>query len=281
MKIRYLTQTPFDPVGELLERIAALLPNILVAAALVLVGYIAARILRAIAVRLLRIWSNRLAGRVGRLFRNKDLESRLRKTGSDKPLAETVGRFVFWLVFLLFLVAATQALGLPVISAWVAGLASYFPRVLAAALVVLLGALASTLARNAVATAAKRASFAYADVLGRVTQSIIILITLVVAFDQLGLEITFLIVILAIMAGTMLGGAALAFGLGAKTAVANIIASHYVLKTYRVGHQVRIDDIQGRILEINPTSVVIASPDGRIIVPSKKFNEETSRLITS
>lgn len=276
-----VAQTPFDPIGDFLERTASLLPNILVAAALVLAGYVGARIMKAISVRLLKIWSNRLAGRVGKLFRNKDLEARLRRTGSDKPLAESVGRFVFWLVFLLFLVAATQALGLPVISTWVAGLAGYFPRVLAAALVFLIGVLGGNIARNAVKATATRASFAYADLLGRITQTVIIMITLVVAFDQLGLEITFLIVILAIVTATMLGGAALAFGLGAQDAVANIIASHYILKTFRVGHQVQIEGVQGRILEITPTAVVIASPEGRIVVPSKLFNEQTSRLITS
>lgn len=275
-----LAQEP-DTISDIADRISAMLPNLLVAAALVVAGIIAARLLQVIAVRLLRVWSTRLAGRIGRVFRSRDVEARVRRTATDKPLGDAVGRFVFWLVFLIFLAAATQALGLPVISAWVGGLAAYLPRVLAAGLVVLLGVLAGGFVRNTVTGAASRARFALADVLGRIAQVTIVLVTFIVAFDQLGLEITFLIVLLAVATASMLGGAALAFGLGARTAVSNIIASHYVLKIYRVGHQVRIGNHEGRILEITPTSVILAVPDGRVVIPCKEFSEQTSVLLTS
>jgi small-conductance mechanosensitive channel len=112
-------------------------------------------------------------------------------------------------------------------------------------------------------------------------QAIIVMASAIVAFDQLGIQVTFLTVLAAIVTGSLLGGAALAFGLGARTAVSNIIASHYLLKIYRVGHHVRVGGFEGRIVDITPTAVVIATADGQAVVPAKEFSERASLLLTS
>jgi small-conductance mechanosensitive channel len=62
--------------------------------------------------------------------------------------------------------------------------------------------------------------------------------------------------------------------------VANIISIFYVLKTYRVGQHVRVGDIEGEIVEFTQTGVVIAVPEGRVLVPGRRFTDEVSLLIT-
>jgi hypothetical protein len=275
-----IAQIPTDTLSEIFDGLIEFLPNLLAAVGFLAAGWLVGRILKALTVRLLGSWSSRIAGGVGRLFRSRDVERRVR-TGTSRPVAGAIGRIVFWLVFLVFLAAATEVLGLPVISTWISGVAGYLPRVIAAGLIILLGVLAGNLARSAASAGASSAGFAYADVLGRLSQGVIVMISLIVAFDQLGLEITFLIVIAAIILGASLGGAALAFGLGARTAVSNIIAAHYVVKTFRVGHQVRIGEYEGRVLELTPTAVILGTPEGRLVIPAKEFSERASILITS
>jgi small-conductance mechanosensitive channel len=158
--------------------------------------------------------------------------------------------------------------------------AAYLPRLLAAVLVVLLGLLAGGLVRTALAAAASSAHFAHGDLLGRLGQVVVVMASAIVGFDQLGIHVTFLTVVAGIVTGALLGGAALAFGLGARTAVGNIIASHYLLKTYKVGHHVRIGEFEGHIVEITPTSVVIATAEGQALVPAKEFSERASVLLT-
>jgi len=75
------------------------------------------------------------------------------------------------------------------------------------------------------------------------------------------------------------GGAALAFGIGSKETVSNILASYYLQKTYRVGQEVRIAGLEGRILEITSTAVSLDAPVGRVLVPARKFSEEASVLL--
>jgi small-conductance mechanosensitive channel len=54
----------------------------------------------------------------------------------------------------------------------------------------------------------------------------------------------------------------------------------YLLKTYRVGQVVRIGDVEGEIVGITQTGVFIESPAGRVLVPGRRFSEDTSTLVT-
>jgi hypothetical protein len=83
-----------------------------------------------------------------------------------------------------------------------------------------------------------------------------------------------------VVVGTVLAGAGLAFGLGARTAVSNIISSHYVAQAYRVGQTVRVAGLEGKLLETTPTAVFLAGPEGRVMVPAKAFSEHASVLVT-
>ena len=50
--------------------------------------------------------------------------------------------------------------------------------------------------------------------------------------------------------------------------MANILASYYLQKTYRVGHRVRVGDFQGEIIDITATSVLLETAEGRVSVPA-------------
>ena len=98
--------------------------------------------------------------------------------------------------------------------------------------------------------------------------------------DQLGVESRFLTLTITVVIAALIGGAALAFGLGSRTTVSNIIAAHYLRQVYRVGQTVKIRDLYGRIAEITPTAVLLDGPEGRVLVPAKDFSEVASVLMT-
>jgi small-conductance mechanosensitive channel len=261
-----------QPLALLIQRMSEQFPKLLGAAALLLIGWLLAR--------LLRIWSTRLMSKLNWLVRSRPIQSALNRIGVERPVSEIIGGLVFWVVFLLFFTAATETLGLPVLATWLSGVSTYLPRVLAAVLIVFAGLIAGNLVRDAVATGSGAAGIAYGVLIGRALQAVIVLIALVTAVDQIGVESRFLTATITIVIGAVIGGAALAFGLGARTAVANIIAAHYLRKVYRVGHMVKVGDARGKIVEITPTAVILDSADGRLLVPAKEFNETVSVLLS-
>jgi len=106
-----------------------------------------------------------------------------------------------------------------------------------------------------------------------------VIISILIAVDQIGIDIMFISIIISIILGALLFGAALAFGLGARTSVSNILSSYYLQKTYNEGDTIQMGEIEGVIIKINPTSVIVDTKSGQVMIPSKDFDEKKTVLI--
>jgi small-conductance mechanosensitive channel len=257
---------------QVAERVQLYLPSVLGALGLLLLGWLLAGLLQA--------WSVRFLSLVERRFRHHPLQSATARLGVDRNASDVIGSFVFWAVFVIFVGAATDALGLPVLATWLSGLAQFLPRLLLATLIVLAGVLAGALARDAISTTTKAGGLAFGDLLGRLAQVAIIIAATITGVDQIGIDSTFLTGTLMIGLAAFLGSGALAFGLGARTVASNIIAVHYVRQTYKTGQQVRLGSLEGTIRDITSTAVILDTPAGQVLVPAKEFSETASTLLS-
>jgi small-conductance mechanosensitive channel len=190
-----------------------------------------------------------------------------------------VGRAVYWLVIVCAVMAATETLGLPVVTAWLSGVATFLPRIAVAILIVALGTVAARVTRHLVTSTANAANVTSAERMGRVTEMALLLGTALVAIEQLGIEISFLKATLLILLGGLLLGAALAFGFGGRDLVANILSAHYVHRLYQVGQHIRVDGLEGRIVRITETSVILECAEGDVSIPARTFADSRSTLI--
>jgi hypothetical protein len=246
------------------------LPNLLGGLGLLIGGWLLALLLQRLSVRLTR--------RFDALARRRHVDGALQRIGVQRALSEVIGGFVFWTVFLFFVAGATEAFGLPVLSTWLTGVAFFLPRIAAALLVLLAGILLANFARDAVQAASATANVAYGDALAHIVRMVLLSVAVLIAVNELGIDVTILTVALGVVLGATFGGVALAFGLGARTAASNIIGSHYVRQLIRVGQTVRVGMVQGEVEAITPTAVILKNADGRIIVPANTFNEAVSTL---
>lgn len=191
-----------------------------------------------------------------------------------------IGATAFWIVMVLAAMAATEVLGLPVISAWLSGVASYLPRILLAALVASAGLVVAGVAGRAAERLAAKAGVREVAGVGRLTQIAIITTSLLVAVEQLGIGYTFLTTAVSVALGVAFGSAGLAFALGARDIVAQIVSSHYVAKTFFVGQVIRHGETEGRIVRITATAVVVESSEGEFVIPAKLLIDGISLVVT-
>jgi hypothetical protein len=266
-------QEMFAGFRNVSQNVANLIPTILGAALLVLSGWLLGRLLAWTARRLVHAL-------LGRLSRYPSLRSALDGSDAATQVPAVIAGFVFWAVLIFFVAAALETLGLPVITASLSRVAYYLPNVLAALVVVFAGLIAGKVIGSAVTRAANSTGMAFGQTIGAIVRGTVLLVAIVVAIEQIGIKANLLIVIVAVVVGATLAGAGLAFGLGARTAVSNIIASHYVAQAYRVGQNVRVAGVEGKIIETTPTAVFVAAPHGRVMIPAKQFSEEASVLLT-
>lgn len=266
-----------DSIARVGEKILDYLPNLLGALALLLIGWLAARLLR-VAVSKVAKGVLTTLGRQ-RLASTKAVQAHTQQSRTWQTTPAIIGAIVYWTVLLFFIAAAVEALGLRAVSNFVGVVTAYLPRVLAGVLILLLGLWAGEFVRMLLARAAARANLVWGDLLARSVQIMIVLVMIIIAVDQLGVESTILTVTLATFFAATFGAAAIAFGLGARSSVSNILASRYVRKAYQTGDVVRLGEHEGKILEITDTAVMMDSEQGRIMVPARRFNEESSLLV--
>jgi small-conductance mechanosensitive channel len=248
------------------------LVDILGAAALLLLGSIIGRFLAS--------WGRRGAqaalDRVGRRGTGASAVGAAR-FGASVPVQ--VGQFIYWLIFLSAVAAAFELLGLRVVGRVGERLAAFVPGALTGVAIVLVGMVVASLAGGVAAAGAASAGVRYAGAVGRAVQALFLVVALLLGLEQIGVHGELIAILLAAVVAVALGGAALAFGLGARTAVSNIVASYYVSQMYRVGQTVRVGDIEGRILRSTSTAVILDTKDGQVHVPASVFSEQASILV--
>ena len=113
---------------------------------------------------------------------------------------------------------------------------------------------------------------------GRLVHVSLIVVSAVVAINQLGVDLTFITTVTAIVLAGLLIAAALAFGMGARELVSNVLSAHFVQKIYHVGYEIEIAGIRGTIVEITETHIIVESPDDRIAVPARLFASSISTI---
>jgi hypothetical protein len=250
--------------------ITTYLPNLLIMLGLVLAGLLLAALFRV----LVKFFIRKL---------NAFIQKRWSHSGSEtfisKSTYKTLGRFVFWIVFLFFVMVALSSLGLPAISSLVVSLGEYLPKVLAAILIVLAGFFASGFIRNLAIRAADSAGITFSHLIGRLVQGATVLVTLFLAITQLGFDITFLTTLIIVLVAILLGAGAISFSLGARHIVGNILASYQLQKIYKAGQLIRIDGQEGKILRISATEVLLEIPEGQLMIPAHRFGETASILL--
>lgn len=245
------------------------IPNILFSIVVLVIGYLVARLVKFLVVKFLRYLHKLLMQRLSDSIQYIKVE---RSTNF-------IGTVFFWLVLVSTFVLISEILGLHIITSWMEGLLRYSPNLLAATLIVLLAVVGGRTVADIITSVGIKVGLAYSNTLGRIVQYLILITAIIIAIDQIGIEVDILIDMVNIVLTALLFGAAFAFGMGARTSVSNILATFYVRKMYKVGQEVQIDGIQGRIAKINDTSVVIDTETGQVIVPSKSFSESKSTLI--
>jgi hypothetical protein len=133
-----------EPLNGLLASVLTYIPKILAAAALLLLAWIIATVLRMIITRVLN----------SSVFTRRVTETAQMDTRNRVTIGQTIGNVVYWLVFLLFLPAVLDALDLQGILAPVAGMVDTIlgalPNILGALLVLAIGWLVARIIRQIV-----------------------------------------------------------------------------------------------------------------------------------
>ncbi len=251
--------------NEFLLSLSVYLPKLIVVLLLLIVGWLIAVILASITNKIVYSFD----GLFQFLIRNDpDKKDKIRKHYSH-----AFSSLIFWLVLIFFAVASTNLLGWNLFTKWVDQIVTHFPSLITGILIIITGIFVANIAKSAIITTTKIEG---AKLLASITQLIILFTVIAIGIEQIGINIDFLTSILTVLLSIFLAGGVLAFGLGAKSLVSNLIASQYLGKYYNIGEHIKLGDLEGKIIEITQTSLIVDTEQGRARIPANHLNEQVS-----
>ena len=188
-------------------------PNLVVALVILVLGWLIGALLGRAVSQVLR------SLKVDDALRRAGFENFLRRGGVNLDSGAFVGALVKWFVIIVFLVAAFDVLGLAQVNLFLQEVVlGYLPRVLAAALVLLVGGVVGDIAGRVVVTAAKTAGVQSAHFAGAIAKWAVWVFAILVALSHLGIATAFSQTLFTGVVIAISLAIGLSFGLGGQAA---------------------------------------------------------------
>ena len=198
------TQPVIDSLTAFGKEVIGFVPNLVGALVFLLVGKLVAKWVAYALEKLLK------ALKMEMLSKKIGLTDAMKSVGLKASISTVISVLVYWIIYLVFILAAVEALGVSAITSIVEDLIAYLPNVVAALFIMIVGIAVANFTEKAVQ------QFKYGRVLGRFAYFAIILLVAVSALEQIGIEISFFTDnVQILMAGVSLA-LGLSFGLGCK-----------------------------------------------------------------
>ncbi|OGG49959.1 hypothetical protein A2763_00365 [Candidatus Kaiserbacteria bacterium RIFCSPHIGHO2_01_FULL_54_36] len=194
------------------------LPNLLMAIVVFIFGWIVGIILYRIVVEVVKVL------RVDDALRAAGLNEAAKDAGFTLDVGRFLGTLVMWFIVLVFLVASLDILGLQNVTIFLQQVVLlYLPRVIVAALILILGAVVAEVVRGLVSGSARAAGAHAANLAGVVAKWAIWIFAIMAALDQLQVASGFIQTLFTGVVIALALAFGLAFGLGGKEAASRTI----------------------------------------------------------
>lgn len=272
---------PFDPqfwTGLWEDTIGAVvmwLPNLLGSLALLLIGWLVARMAQFIIGGLLRrLRLDSLTERVG-------ISRILSNAGMDPSVSSLLARLTYWLILFVFVLAAVESLGLIGFADTLNQLVGYLPNVLAAALILLLGSVIAQVVGDALREMTTRAGVAAGPALGQIVRYTLLIFAVILALAQLGIQTDLLIIAASSLLVATSLALALAFGIGSRDLARNIMAGFHAKESFEEGQRLDVRGHSGELLSIGAVKSLIKTSNGTLSLPNSVLMEEEVTVLQS
>lgn len=230
-----------DAFGNAIRVLFAFIPALIGALIILLIGWIVARVVRAIVTRLLRTM------RFDQLMSHTGIPTLMERGGVRADAAALLAGVVYWFIFLIFVVAAANALGVPTITTIVTNIVLFLPNVLVALLIIIIAAVIARFVADLVRASMNSTGIAGAGIIAGIVRYAILAFGFILALNQVNISPN---IIQTLFASVMFGlslALALAFGLGGRDTAKSIVDSAYASLSGRRPGRVTASDAPGTL----------------------------------
>jgi hypothetical protein len=263
----------FEILKNLLIRFTNAIPNIIAALLISIIGMMIAKAIGKLVERVLvTIGVDKFAEKLN------DIDIIERNNIHIKP-GRILGNIFYYLLLLIFLIAATDILGMPAVSQLISDLINYIPSLISAGIVLILGLLIANLLKSIVFSACKSVGIPSPNLISNFIFYFVFLTAIISALGQAKIDTDFVKNNLSIILGGGVGAFALAYGLASRDMMSNFVASFYARRHFNVGDTIKMGSVVGQIVFSDNTCIKVQSGERLIVIPLSKVIKEDVEIL--
>lgn len=257
-----------DKIWQQILAMFEYIPSIITAFLVLLVGVILAKILRRIIQKILATAGiDKLADKLNEI----DIVA---NTNIDFIPSRFLGSIVYYIVVLVFTMAAVEILGMEAVSNLMTDVINYFPKLISALFVFIIGILLSDLLKKIVQTTCESLGIGAAKLLANVAFYFLFLNVVLITMKQAELQTTFMENNISIILGGVILAFSIGYGLASKTLMSNMLGAFYSKDRFQVGDELTIEGKRGTVIGMDSTTLSLRAQEGEIIIPLSKLSNE-------
>lgn len=214
------SSTLLQSLRRSLLRFADALPDLVLAVVLLIAGWLLAKLVRRLLIRIMR------AGRVDELAERSGLDDFLVRGGVEHTTVTIVAGTVYWLILAAVFITLLDALGLRTAEVLIERLAIFFPNLIVAVGILVFGSLLARVIGGLVFSYLSNVGSAAAAPIGALARYALLVFTIIMAGEQLTIATEVLVSAFQIAFAAVCLATALAFGLGGREWAAGVIARY-------------------------------------------------------
>ncbi|MFK7933020.1 MAG: mechanosensitive ion channel domain-containing protein [Saprospiraceae bacterium] len=253
---------------ELLSQFASAMGRFVGAALVFLIGYIIAKIAyRVVKKLLMKIGVDQIGDKLNEI----DFIS---KSNVKIKISEILAKVLYYILLLLFTLAATEVLAMEAISNLVVDIINYIPSLLSAAIVLVIGILIADFVKNIVAATCKSLNIPAGSFIASFVFYFLFLSIGMSALSQAQFDTGFITQNLSIILIGIVTAFAIGYGFASRDLMANFIASFYSKNKVKVGDKIGIEGQVGTITAIDSNAITLQAEGKKVLVPLSKLTTE-------
>ncbi len=245
---------------ELLNVFVSGVPKFLTAIVIVIIGLLIAKLIAKLIQKAMEAIN---IDKIGEKLEEIEI---VEKSNIKIKVSKVISKVVYYFLILFFMVAATDVLGMPAVSELVMNIFNLIPKLIVALIVLVLGTLMADALKSVSLTALQSLGIPSARMISSLVFYFLMINIVISALTAAQIDTAFLSQNISLVIGGIILAFAIGYGLASQASMSNFLASYYSKGKFDVGDTVTIDNVTGKIVEMDKSSLILIKEGGNKIV---------------
>lgn len=256
-----IDQILVDTLTKMIGQLTSFVPKLILAILVYFIGLLIAKVVRYIILKVLKkIEIDNLGEKINEI-------DFIKKFKIEVVLSKIISSVLYYFILMIFISAATETLGVKVITDLVASMINMIPKIIAAMILLLVGLLVADGMQKTVVVACKSLNISSGKLIGNIVFFFLLIITIIAALGQAGINTTLLETSFTIIIAGIIFAFSFGYGMASKDVLANMLSSFYSKSKYKQGQTIEIEGVKGVISSVDQTSIVVDTGNSKTVFP--------------